>query len=1149
MSLIMIISWFRYGHLYGGGDVGLPTYDPVRILSIVKNIWWDVHAPGFPYATALTSIPFYLVLATLQTFGLSNIVIQALVFGILLFLTGAGMYLLFFETADSKSKTLSFIAAVFYMLNPYMITQIWHRFVHTAFILAALIPVLSFFYIKIIKTRSFFWFVCFLGISFASSYTYGSLPFMVVIWIPLFIYSLWKKSILIFLLMFGSWLITNVWWLYPFWTTGPSMFAQIYSIYTSISTLISISAQSTMPMVLRGINPFYTFGDNAWVPGYGMFFMQIISWTFPYVILIGIYSILFHRRKDYYVWILLFLVGVFISKGIAAPFGYPFLWFFSKSFLLGAFRNPFEKFGIIVPLASAFIFPLGIETLFLWLKNRFKDVKYISIGLISILLILQFGVYGWPMWAGKMFGTFDNLAFVKVPDSYKQADDWISSQRKSGRILQLPYAPGDAVTYFWDKGYNGIEPSSLLFKTPSVSQGFGLGFLDSDLDVIRTIFSPDNFNKEDVSKVLSSLNVRYIILHNDVDWKTRELLDPESLKQQLSKIDFIKVKATFGNLVIYEVDGNFVIPKVYTTDVSDSLTGDSKYFSLWPEIFSNRNWPVSFITPVNGNTNLQSSYKNIDYSIAPIQIIDTLSSPLAYKENALGELPQPRFLPDSPFYLSILLKEQMEIFSTPILNRYSAELNLAGKRLVEAYMLSKKGNVNLADSTLKRYLNELDIALDLIGQKQKSGSIGDVEELILQKEFAKHEIVLVDLNDNKNLDNLKSRLSKMGFIPYYDLKEEMGMSRYGRRVYRFDVQKEASYEILIKDFHSGGLYKNNLEFIPIQIDNNVKLLKTNKNGDFISLGFIKLSKGLHEFSYNLVGSIDLIPEIGSGDWEKIGSVNIIKDNGQDALEFATTKSDPSGILIPIKNFDNNAMYQVNFDYWIKNGQGPRIQVQQSSDWYNTKDERFMDVNRLYDGNNYSFYWNQASEIFSPRSNTDKVIVKIDAEPWNNCFRLFDNKKICLNKETYKKYNRESDFIIKNLSVKRLFVNDIMLKSSDNKPTGSEIKEVSINQKSPSYYEGEVNLEGPTSLIFLTTFHPEWRLSLIKNGKTEIVPEDRHFLANGYGNAWYLNEESGAYKIKIEFLPQQRFYYGIVVSVISTTILITVVFVYTRKKKK
>lgn len=1150
ISLVMIISWFRYGLLYGGGDVGLPTYEPIRIFSIIKNVWWDVHAPGFPYPSALTSIPLYFVLSLLQVVGMSAVTIQSLLFGVLLFLMGAGMYFLFFEVMPTKSRIFPFIAAIFYMLNPYMVIQIWHRFVHTSFFLAALVPLLTYIYIKIIKTRSFFWFASFLVVSFIFSYVYGSLSFMIVVWIPPFIYSLWNctmKKIQIFILVFVSWLAVNIWWLYPFWTTGPALFAQVHSIYASISTLLSLSEHSSMPMVLRGINPFYTFGEQAWVLGYDNFLMQIISWTYPLVTLVGIYSILIEKKRTFYVWILLFLTAIIVSKGTAAPFGHPFLLTFSKSFLLGAFRNPFEKFGIIIPFATAFIFPLGIERIYLWLKSRFLGKTVLALVLVSILLTLEFIVYPWPMWTGQIFGSKSQPAIVEIPDNYKQSDSWINNQGKSGRILHLPFATGDAITYKWENGYNGVEPSPLLFATPSVSNVFGLDQLDQSLTSINTVFRLNNFDKKRLADVLSNLDIRYVILHRDMDWKARILTDPSVLETALSRVDFIQKRETFGDLVIYEINDSFFTPIAFTAKISNVLTGGSIGFSIWPEIYEDESWPVFFATPVNGNQDKLSVQDSLNYSTTSTQTILTPSSPLAYKENALAELPRPRFLPNSPFYFLILIKERVQILSSPALNKHLIKLDLAGKRLSEIHGLLKEGNAKLASRITTNYISEFNGALEIIEQRQKGGLIGDTEKLMLETIFARHKIVLEEINHTKALENMKVKLSKLGFIPYYELREEPGMSKYSRRIYRFDVQKSDNYEILLQNPESAALYHDGLINMPIQIDNDIKILKTNLRKSFLSLGFIKLEKGMHEISYNEVDSVNLVPEAGSDKWITIGSIDTENVDGQMFYEFNTDKLNNTILSFPITGFDNSSLYKIDFEYWIKNGQGPILQVMQDSDW-DVKGERFMSIDKLYDKDDYSFYWNSASIVFEPRSNTSEAVVGIKGEPWNNCIYVLADKNACLNGDVSKMYNRESNFVVRNISVKRLLVNDMFLKSSnDNKEGIANLHEVALNQLSPSYYEGKLHLSGTTSLVFLTTFHPEWKLSLTKDGVTEVITEDKHFLVNGYGNLWYLDKSSGLYDIKIEFLPQKRFYLGIIFSVIGTSIIVILGTIILRRK--
>jgi len=1157
---VLIASWFRHGLMYGGGDVGLPTYNPIRLLSIIKNMWWDVHAPGFPYPSALTAVPLYFVLSILDIVGMTAVTTQSLLFGALLFIMGMGVYFLFLEVMlPKKSKTLALIAAIFYMLNPYMMIQVWHRFVHTAFFLAALIPILTYIYIKIIKTKKFFWFAAFLIVSLIFSYIYGSLSFMIVIWIPIFIYSLWDslekrdfynilKNVQIFMLVFISWLVVNVWWLYPFWTTGPSLFAQVHSIYASISTLLSLSNHSSMPMVLRGINPFYTFGDNAWVLGYDNFLMQIISWTIPLVTLVGIYSILVDKKKAFYIWILLFLIAILVSKGTAAPFGHPFLLAFSKSFLLGAFRNPFEKFGIIFPFAVAFIFPLGIEKIYLWLKLRFLGKKTVALILVSTLLILEFVVYPWPMWLGQIFGSKSQPAVVAIPESYEQLDLWIKNQEKSGRILHLPFATGDAITYSWEYGYNGVEPSPLLFETPSVSNGFGLDQLDQSLASINTVFMPDNFDQKKVVDILSNLSIRYIVLHKDLDWKARGLNDPIVLENVLDKVESIQKKGIFDDLVVYEVDDKFFTPRIFTADISNVLTGGSAGFSVWPDIYEDKSWPVFFVTPANNNEDELLTNNNLDFSATPTKIIGTPNYPLAYKENALAELPTPRFLPDSPFYFLILIKEQIQLLSSPALNRHYIELDQAGKRLSESHALLKNGKAKLADRIMVNYIDKFNSAVEIIEQRMNGGLVDNTEKLILDTMLARQKIVLEEINNKDAIENMKLKLSKLGLIPYYELKEEFGMSKYSRRVYRFDVQRDGGYEILFEGSKKAFLYQGNLESIPLQIDNEVRVFKTNSGENFLSLGVLDLKKGFHEISYNVIDSVNLAPENDDQDWKLDETVELIMEDNLPSFEFNVPKQSFSDLSFQLKDFNKNDFYRIDFEYWVKKGQGPTLQVMQNSDW-DVKGERYMSIDKLYDKSNYDFHWNSASMIFEPRSNTTEAIVRIHGEPWNNCLAVLVDWNACQNEQTYQIYNRESNFVVRNISIKRLLVNDVFLKStSDNKDGVGNLKELNLSQISPSFYEGKLILDNPTSLVFLTTFHPEWKLSLIKDGKTKVVSEESHFLINGYGNLWYLNEPSGEYKVEIEFVPQKRLFIGITFSLIGAVIVIILGFKFFKKRQ-
>src|SRR3989338_5430235 len=90
----VMFSWFHYGLMYGGLDIGIPTYNPQRILEIIVKPWWSETVPGYPRPINISAIPVQLFFTLLQHFGLPPYMIQATTFGILLFLMGFGMFLL-----------------------------------------------------------------------------------------------------------------------------------------------------------------------------------------------------------------------------------------------------------------------------------------------------------------------------------------------------------------------------------------------------------------------------------------------------------------------------------------------------------------------------------------------------------------------------------------------------------------------------------------------------------------------------------------------------------------------------------------------------------------------------------------------------------------------------------------------------------------------------------------------------------------------------------------------------------------------------------------------------------------------------------------------------------------------------------------------
>jgi hypothetical protein len=86
-----------------------------------------------------------------------------------------------------------------------------------------------------------------------------------------------------------------------------------------------------------------------------------------------------------------------------------------------------------------------------------------------------------------------------------------------------------------------------------------------------------------------------------------------------------------------------------------------------------------------------------------------------------------------------------------------------------------------------------------------------------------------------------------------------------------------------------------------------------------------------------------------------------------------------------------------------------------------------------------------------------------------------------------------------------------------------------------------NASNPFFLVFSESYHEDW-VAYIDG---QQIPNEYHFTANGYANAWYINK-TGPYTITLEFWPQKLFYIG---SAVSITALITCVLYLSKNKPK
>lgn len=857
LSTVLIVSWFRHGLLYGGGDVGIPSYNPMRIVEIARFVWWESSAPGNLVPHGVTSLPMQIFQTVLVRAGLPYFAVQASVFWILLFLTGYGMFLVGLSVFGKDKLLLAMLCGLFYMLNPYMMIQVWHRFIHNSFFLAAFLPFFYLFWDDWIKRGKFISILLFLLANIFGVYLYGTIAFAVTIvfvlsfiflrhvFIPWQGFKFLKKITFRFISGLILWFLIHLWWIWPTFAITPALFSIQHRTFDSVSTLITLSRQTGIPYVLSGINPFYLFeqadfGEIYKHPGF------LIMMFLPLVFLIpGFMAVI--RSKKLAGWGILLAVAVFLAKGAAPPFGFAYIFALTKVFVLGVLRNPFEKMGILLPFSAAIIMTAGIN----WYLGKFRN-KFTKI-LIGSLLFLQLGIFLWPMWSGKLIGKFDKLAFVDVPLYYQKADDFLKLQKKDGRILHLPLPLGESITYNWPYGFSGIESSQLLFSAqPSISRALNIKHVDDIVSAASNVFR-EKVADEKIIAVLQNLNVRFIVLHQDIRWEGGFLDNPLNLKETLDSKSFLKKRGAFGELLVYEIASEYFRPKIYTTAQVNLLSPGEKN-SFWPYLLS------------QNNADLISTIDSKDKSINPLQIVVIPTKVWIFQpkevplEKAIAELPAAsKILPGSRLYFLIKLKEDFRILMSLGSDKVKLKLNLLGKRLVEAVRLKEKGKIPEASINAYRkllvevfYTDNLGDQLDFIGGR---GFVSDL--------FAKHLTILDTLEGIKDAkDELLMALRESELIPMYDVALDKNTGDLEYTAYHFQIPRDDKYELLMSNAKVRNVYPDNLEKLEFQINGEKKELTGRVVNGFISYGEVKLDVGRREItlaatsSANLVSSVD-----------------------------------------------------------------------------------------------------------------------------------------------------------------------------------------------------------------------------------------------------------------------------------------------------
>lgn len=555
ISIILTLIWFHRGLPIAYAESGLWMYNSMRHLYLTSHIWWDAFTTGIPWPRANAGLPFYLFMSLLELIGLSPLAKEAFLFFLMLAMSGFSMYYLvrvLQNKDDNGSDTKAIVSGLFYMLNPFAMIYVWNSFLLSAILTYPFLPLILALFIKGLATgKKLYAFLIALILTFSQ---------FVVIFpaiIPLLLFSYFVfhvaqrhtstdiiKSLKFMTLTVVLWVFLNIWFIIPtlldlHYAWG-GFWIPVYPIFSFINPADSFR-----------LTFYFASNDVVWP-----FYSSGIGSLFGFVLPLMSFSAVILKPKDIKVLFFscLALIGFLFSFIATIPSLKELITHITLSYpLLNPFINSLVSQKALLLTTLSYAYLLGI---FIYEVSKYKVAvlkvghlgsKYIvcemSLKTIALMLFfLMLSVYVWPMWTGYVFTHPDNpdvFSYTDVPSYYLEARYWIAKDGTDFRILSLPLIY-TGVTYNWTPSYVGAYPDFQLFDNSIIgSREWNHPLSQSIIEKIPQLMS----STDEFWKVLSILNVKYIMLHNDINYKLRGVESPATIKE-LFKIVYVPGNVT-----------------------------------------------------------------------------------------------------------------------------------------------------------------------------------------------------------------------------------------------------------------------------------------------------------------------------------------------------------------------------------------------------------------------------------------------------------------------------------------------------------------------------------------------------------------------------------------------------------------------------
>lgn len=590
------LTWYHPAHTIIWGDNSPFWFNTPQTLPYQLNMWMSSDGLGH-ISTYPPSAPLLIPMYVLQLIGLSNGVIQAIIFSILLICSGLTMYY-FLSTLIGKKPLALFVGSLFYMFCIFFMLAVFNLVINWAH---AFVPLILSLFVNLIKQRTkkqpsgkvtiAFLLSCSLLLPFLTV----NPPILAIALLSLFIVFLYaaltnpvRKVIRESFKVTAQAILVSLWWIIPF---------ALASLQVIIAPGQSLAPRSNFTDYRGSIfNALWFNPVWAWT---GEYYPYINYYSNPLVILatfipiiIAAIGLLFKQgnKKMQYLLFCAILLTILIERGSHPPLEQINAFLNAHIPMFGTlFREPENKFAIIVALFTAPLVACSTDSIVNAIKkysNKFgiiarRITPIILVAIISLSIIISAG----PMFLGQIGESKTDLipysSYVEVPAYWNQVGEFLSNDSSDFRVLIAPDDPYQYIAYDW--GYWGVDslPNCYIQK-PVLFNTYGYQTKTGNMVLNMTYQAIENRSYSTFSKLLTLQNIKYIVLRNDLVWNfsTLQAVNPSILINHLGNDSDLEYIKSIGQLDIYRyknwVPAHFVSsPNIFGDNLSSLLSQSS----------------------------------------------------------------------------------------------------------------------------------------------------------------------------------------------------------------------------------------------------------------------------------------------------------------------------------------------------------------------------------------------------------------------------------------------------------------------------------------------------------------------------------------------------------------------------------------------